>query len=163
MINLQACLNPLTKAVGYNLRVPASTPVMHATPNNTLVELTDGSGDHYATLAVLHELHCLKTIRQYLFPEYYPDTWEMFKPGPGEKIGDHMDHCIDILRQATMCHADMTILAAEWWDNEDVPQNVLYTPHKCANWESVSEWAVANSFDPWGTGLIEPPGGWSEA
>ena len=47
---------------GYNIRVPASVWVPDATPNHTLVELTDGSGDHYAVLAVLHELHCLVKI-----------------------------------------------------------------------------------------------------
>ena len=44
---------------GYNTRVPPSVWVPAATPNHTLVELTDGSGDHYAVPAVLHELHCL--------------------------------------------------------------------------------------------------------
>ena len=44
---------------GYNTRVPASVWVQEATPNHTLVEFADDSGDHYAVLAVLHELHCL--------------------------------------------------------------------------------------------------------
>ena len=51
--------NVLTRASGYNTRVPAWVPLKEATPNHTLVELNDGSGDHYAVLAVLHELHCL--------------------------------------------------------------------------------------------------------
>lgn len=43
---------------------------------------------------VLHELHGLKTMRQYLFPDYYPDTHGVFKMGPGEMIGDHMDNAL---------------------------------------------------------------------
>lgn len=53
-------------------------------------------------------------MREYLFPEDYPDVYEMFKPDPGEKIGVHigashnvmfipaistnvvLDHCFDV-------------------------------------------------------------------
>lgn len=29
-------------------------------------------------------------MRQYLFPDYYPKVYEMFKPEPGEMIGVHI-------------------------------------------------------------------------
>jgi len=135
---------------GYNIRVPPSVWLPDATPNHTLVEIPDGSGDHYAVLAVLHDLHCLKTLREYLIPEDYPNTYEIFRPGPGEKIGVHIDHCIDVLRQSAMCHADMTLLPLEWWEDTNIPQNVIHAPRLCANWEMVQDWAVKHSFNPIG-------------
>jgi hypothetical protein len=47
------------QTTGYNIRVPPSVWVPDATPNHTLVELPDDSGDHYAVIAAIHELHCL--------------------------------------------------------------------------------------------------------
>lgn len=29
-------------------------------------------------------------MRQYLFPNYYPETYKTFKPEPGEMIGVHI-------------------------------------------------------------------------
>lgn len=127
---------------------------MEPTANHSLVEIMDGTGDHFASLSVFHELHCLKTLRQYQFPTYYPDIWDMFKPGPDEMIGEHIDHCFDLLRQSAMCHADMTLLPTEWWDEEEVPQIVVHAPHVCANWNQLSSWAVEHSFHPWGNGLV---------
>ena len=57
-----------------------------------------------------------------------------------------------------MCHADMTLLPLEWWDETDVPQNVIHTPHLCANWDMVQEWAQEHSFNPWVGGLLKRPG-----
>jgi len=135
---------------GYNIRVPPSVWIPDATPNHTLVELPDESGDHYAVVAAIHDLHCLKTLREYLIPEDYPTIYEMFKPKPGEKIGIHIDHCIDVLRQSAMCHADMTLLPFEWWEHNPIPQNIIHTPHLCANWEMVQDWAIKHSFNPVG-------------
>ncbi|RDW81842.1 hypothetical protein BP6252_02954 [Coleophoma cylindrospora] len=133
---------------GYDTRVPTSVWVPDATENRTLVDIGDGSGDRYATLAVLHELHCIRTLRQYLLPDYYPEIYEFFKPDDDEVIGVHIDHCLDILRQSSMCHADMTLVPYEWWSETPVPQNVINTPHLCANWDSVYNWAEAHRFDP---------------
>ena len=54
----------------------------------------DGSGDGMAVPAVLHEIHCLRTIREYFFPEHYPVTAARYPHAPGE-LNVHVDHCID--------------------------------------------------------------------
>ena len=59
---------------GYNTRVPASVWMPDASPNHPLVELADGSGDHYAVLAVLHELHCLVCTRTCGLGLFHPLT-----------------------------------------------------------------------------------------
>ena len=61
------------------------------------------------------------------------------------------------LRQSLMCQPDLTVLPLEWWEETPVPQNVIHTPHVCANWDRLSSWAVQRSFTPFGTGMIRPP------
>jgi hypothetical protein len=49
-----------------------------------------------------------------------------------------------------MCHADMTLLPFEWWQHNPIPQNIIHTPHLCANWDMLQDWAVEHSFNPVG-------------
>ena len=60
-------------------------------------------------------------------------------------------------RQASMCHADMSLLPLEWWEETSVPQNVIHTPHRCANWDRVSRWAAEHSFTPFKGEVIRKP------
>lgn len=58
--------------------------------NRTSVQLADGSGMYFSGLNVHHQLHCLKMIRQSMYPDYY------FKgEKPPRHQEDHIDHCID--------------------------------------------------------------------
>lgn len=58
--------------------------------NRTTVQLSDGSGMYFSGLNVHHQLHCLKMIRQALYPDYY------FKgKRPRRHQEEHIDHCID--------------------------------------------------------------------
>nr|XP_036583921.1 uncharacterized protein CTRU02_06052 [Colletotrichum truncatum]KAF6793180.1 hypothetical protein CTRU02_06052 [Colletotrichum truncatum] len=77
---------------GMNIRVHSSEAKQ---ANFTSIELADSSGDVFAMPAVFHNLHCLKTIRHYLFPKSYPEDWEYLKPSAPGEISPHMDHCID--------------------------------------------------------------------
>ena len=49
-----------------------------------MVQLNDGSGDGMAVPTVLHEIHCLRTIREAFFPEHYPITAKRYPHKPGE-------------------------------------------------------------------------------
>lgn len=63
--------------------------------NRTSVRLSDASGqltDYYwSGLNVHHQIHCLKLVRQALYPDYY------FKGNVKLKrhLEDHIDHCVD--------------------------------------------------------------------
>ena len=50
-----------------------------------------------------------------------------------------------MLRQSTMCSADMTMVMYEWWEETPYPQSVIHTPHLCAKWDRLSKWAHQNS------------------
>lgn len=53
---------------------------------------------------VLHSLHCLNSIRKHLDMEYYAGSITL----PPEYRRIHIDHCVDHLRQALLCHGDLT-------------------------------------------------------
>ncbi|CEJ81062.1 hypothetical protein VHEMI01212 [[Torrubiella] hemipterigena] len=59
-------------------------------------------------LDVFHQLHCLDSLRRATYPEFYehegtPDHWHL-----------HIDHCVDYLRQAIMCHGDTSPMTFKW-------------------------------------------------
>ncbi|KAK4493601.1 hypothetical protein PRZ48_015268 [Zasmidium cellare] len=78
-------------------------------------------------------------------------------PRPWKRIGNvkHLNHCLTALRQAIMCHSDVSVLVWQWFDpveenapdpfDELTPYNVPYTnvPHTCRNFDKISDWAKA--------------------
>lgn len=62
-------------------------------------------------LDVFHQLHCLDSLRRATYPEAYehegsPHHWHL-----------HINHCIDYLRQAIMCHGDTSPMQFKWHPN----------------------------------------------
>ncbi|KAK3692432.1 hypothetical protein B0T22DRAFT_531912 [Podospora appendiculata] len=57
-------------------------------------------------LDVFHTLHCLNGIRMALHPEYYRDKI-VHRPF-------HIEHCLDIIRQAIQCHGSTTLIPTEY-------------------------------------------------
>ncbi|KAK1994570.1 hypothetical protein LX36DRAFT_693070 [Colletotrichum falcatum] len=62
-------------------------------------------------LDVFHQLHCLDSLRRASYPEAYKHggsshTWHL-----------HLDHCIDYLRQAIMCHGDTSPMHFKWYSS----------------------------------------------
>ena len=49
-----------------------------------MVQLNDGSNDRIAVPAALHEIHCLRTLREAFFLEHYPITAQRYPHEPGE-------------------------------------------------------------------------------
>ncbi|TGO81099.1 hypothetical protein BPOR_1352g00010 [Botrytis porri] len=109
-----------------------------ATLVRTALSLADGSG-YYGQLNVYHLLHCLKFMREAFYAEYYPDA-----QGPTTKM--HVDHCIDDIRQALMCHADTSITTFEWEEGIRRPMPDFTGWHTCNNWEKLDDWATARAF-----------------
>lgn len=69
---------------------------------------------------------------------------------PGElTLGDvgnrmHVDHCIETLRLALMCSADITPLFILDVDSEAGSRADFNAHHRCRNFSKVDEWIVNN-------------------
>ena len=127
----------------------------------------DGTpGKYVATWDVFHQIHCLNWLRQASNWEYYYGTE---KPTPNFIL--HQKHCIHMLLQTLMCHADVDMITFEWMEGHDervdhggthgmsdkvtgpharnVKQDALPTAnfnvHKmCRNFTALVEWAKKN-------------------
>lgn len=62
-----------------------------------------------------------------------------------------LDHCIDTMRQALMCHANTAVYTADWEFNpnpevsKDVSSEATTT---CMNWDSLNDWARERALVP---------------
>ncbi|RAL63941.1 hypothetical protein DID88_003129 [Monilinia fructigena] len=70
--------------------------------NGTSIKLADGSNDYWGSIEVYHHLHCLKVIRHYIAKDYYPDA-QKFVTEPGMIYPEHIEHCIQTLREHLIC------------------------------------------------------------
>jgi hypothetical protein len=116
-------------------------------------------GKYVATWDFVHQIHCLNWLRQ-------AANWEYYYEGkvPTENFVLHQKHCINMLLQNLMCHADVDIITFEWMEGHDervkldeegsihagkVRQDALPTAnfnvHKmCRNFTALVEWAKKN-------------------
>ncbi|KAI0013866.1 hypothetical protein F4779DRAFT_624984 [Xylariaceae sp. FL0662B] len=119
------------------------------------VIIPDGNG-FIGTLNVYHELHCLKRIHQFMYPEYY---FKDFTPRQHELNRLHNEHCIDFLRQSVMCHGDIGLITYEWHDDSLIPV-ANATSHQCVNWQKLDQWTKDRTVDMMKPGwLIHPSKG----
>ncbi|KAK8084275.1 hypothetical protein PG997_005546 [Apiospora hydei] len=113
-----------------------------------------GTNRYLVQLDVFHELHCLDDLRMLLYPERFPGMDEL-KDENGiidrtTHAFRHWDHCIDALRQALMCHADVSPIS--WRLNVPVKKMLipqLSTTHTCRNFSRVHEWAQQHRAGAW--------------
>ena len=98
-------------------------------------------GDVY-DISVFHQLHCLNHLRTFLFTLKagmdLNNTREVYDRllVPQE---EHVYHCFDYIRQALMCHADLTV---EWprteADGRRFAVDGWNIEHQCKSWVSLN-------------------------
>ncbi|CZR36085.1 uncharacterized protein FPRO_03655 [Fusarium proliferatum ET1] len=102
------------------------------------IELPDGG--YFATLNVYHNLHCIKRLHHYMYPDYYfPNITEEQKRANEY----HNHHCLDMLRQSIMCQGDMQLLTMKWRQDGRIPTANFTSPHQCVNWGRLESWATS--------------------
>ncbi|KAB5576188.1 hypothetical protein GE09DRAFT_1281885 [Coniochaeta sp. 2T2.1] len=97
------------------------------------------TGFYFSGLDVYHSLHCLNRLRQAMYPDYYTHIFD--RPGSPNRA-DHIDHCINHIRQSLQCHADLTPM--EWRLSGS---NIIIktdTHHTCRNFDKIHRWASSH-------------------
>ncbi|KAH8703586.1 hypothetical protein BGW36DRAFT_393878 [Talaromyces proteolyticus] len=111
-------------------------PKLHSLPaRGTAIPKTG----YYGGPDMLHSLHCVNAIRQHLDFEYYKD--HMWLPEEYQRM--HIDHCLEQLRQSTLCHGDMTpvTLKAIWTDQPRwAALGQTERMHTCRDGMALREW-----------------------
>jgi len=105
------------------------------------------TGDHFVTLNAYHHLHCLRAIKRYIYAQYYhPNV-------PVEEIrtdsySDHIDHCVDLLRETIMCQPDFSMATFQWeGDAIKHPVQNGKTSHQCVDWNYFETWSKERALD----------------
>ncbi|KAL3470382.1 hypothetical protein BJX99DRAFT_267518 [Aspergillus californicus] len=74
------------------------------------IEYYKDPGYHVYALGVGHQMHCLNRLRKSFHPDrYYPNASQ-------HELLHHTRHCLDVLRQAILCHADVSLVY--WWNSD---------------------------------------------
>ncbi|KAI9711311.1 MAG: hypothetical protein M1820_002298 [Bogoriella megaspora] len=125
---------------GQNIRVTQEEMIEGGENFTNAVQLLDGG--YLGILAVYHHLHCLDIIRRFAHPEYYT---EVTTSEAHVWTAGHFDHCIERLRRAIMCHADLGLFSVEWVGDSSQGaegKNLRSNAHSiCVNWEALDAWA----------------------
>ncbi|KAJ7210215.1 hypothetical protein B0H12DRAFT_1221871 [Mycena haematopus] len=115
-------------------------------PNKT--QAIPGDSDYYiAELEVFHNLHCL------LDPDYYPE-YRMSSNDSSALAKDarqHVLHCLDWVRQALMCNADISVVVWQWDDSINATRVRGDVAHTCRNFEKLRDWGkehILIEYDP---------------
>ena len=88
-------------------------------------------------VAMFHELHCLRGIREAL------DGGLASLPA---LLQGHVNHCFNYLRQWTLCGADVTLEPGDFSQRNFTTERTGAT-HTCPDWEPVYEMVGANWFE----------------
>lgn len=119
------------------------------------------TGKHHIALDVFHNLHCLNAVRKELDKDYY-GTHNHGHVGRSDHNAhesssaveaaqrDHIDHCLNHIRQALQCRPDFSPAAMSVFTDTDGSKFFLGNAkqHSCYDWKSVMAWAEAREADP---------------
>jgi hypothetical protein len=115
---------------------------------------------------VIHQLHCLNTVRQYTWLQsgnYGPESlgklpvpYSLRSSDVGNRM--HADHCIETIRKVLMCHGDTTPL----FDVVDLNNPVGRVGNfnlrmKCRSFEKLSDWFAENAKLPFQEAVDDRP------
>ncbi|KAI9146894.1 Oxidase ustYa [Paramyrothecium foliicola] len=115
-----------------------------------------GPQAYVAQVDVFHQIHCLNELRKEInFDYYYGSDSRLNRTSlPTDHI-EHQKHCIHMLLQNLMCHADAGIVTHNWvhYEVADQPTRPYAEPFadfnvikKCRNFDALLDWAQENAI-----------------
>lgn len=139
---------------------------------STAVQFADsifGLGDeaYVASLDVQHKMHCLNELRKSTFANYpgqdqqyfsgNDHDWSYRNSTHSKLWWVHLRHCVDVLAQDLMCHADSEVMTYTWRDMNGggpatgleglVPYPEMSINRKCRDWGQLMEWQDERKVD----------------
>ncbi|KAL9612138.1 MAG: hypothetical protein Q9167_003254 [Letrouitia subvulpina] len=128
---------------------PKRIPFLNRSIEQGFVEAEPSAQHGYvAGVEVFHHLHCLNMVRQYATRDRYPEGLvpTILKYNSPAVAVAHVDHCIETLRAALTCNADLTPYL--WYKNSgegDGPaKEDFQATHKCKRFDRIVDWVKEN-------------------
>ena len=97
-----------------------------------------GEDMYMAAFDMLHKTHCLNELRKMTFEDYGERT--PVKKRHSRLWWVHLRHCVDMLMQDQLCHADADIITFQWADTQNYPWADMSINRKCRNWDQIFQW-----------------------
>lgn len=89
------------------------------------------------SISMFHQLHCIMAMRQ--------DTLDLLNQTayhPASVDMEHNNHCYEYIRQAILCHGDMTLEPAQVVDGERIHAVQGWgVSHQCRNFDIIKEFS----------------------
>ncbi len=123
-------------------------------PNKTAPETPDEGDGYVIVLNVFHDIHCLHNLRRAYF-YFLRDEWNsthnpysLFESPEaalvshgGHRLGmEHVDHCIDGLRQSLMCTGDITPNVFQHSAKTNDMRARATVVHECRSFDKLRQW-----------------------
>ncbi|KAL8940753.1 MAG: hypothetical protein Q9216_002633 [Gyalolechia sp. 2 TL-2023] len=105
-----------------------------------------GEDAYMAGYDSLHKTHCLNELRKMTF-EDYGEHAPVVKKKHGKLWWLHLRHCVDMLMQDQLCHADADVITFTWVDTQSHPWADMSINRKCRNWEQLMRWGQDRYID----------------
>jgi hypothetical protein len=107
-----------------------------------------GYGDdaYVVQVDVFHQIHCLNELRKEIYYDHY------YAQPPSALHRDHKSHCIHMLLQNLMCHADLDIITHNWVHNDQIsdpkerPFPDFNLVKQCRDFNATLRWAKDNAI-----------------
>ena len=112
---------------------------------------------YIASFDSLHKTHCLNELRKMTFEDYGAAVVEKHKHGKFWWV--HLRHCVDMLMQDRLCHADTDMIIYNWVDTQKYPWPDMSINRRCRSWDQLMEWGREHVVDRESMeGLVKPEG-----
>lgn len=99
-------------------------------------------------------------MRKTLYPEHYPD----FNVVGNDTLRGHSEHCIDVLRQTSMCTPDTTPLVWQWSEGFGKYMAAWDVTHQCVNYDKFHKWVASRALQEYKSSIwIEGNPVWGKA
>lgn len=85
-----------------------------------------------------HYIHCLHNLWKTHYPQYYTEEAKFAREHRDEWL-EHVDHCVEILRQKLVCDADAGLITYSWLKNHYNPHPNFNVQHQCRNYNRLLE------------------------
>ncbi|KAL1610822.1 hypothetical protein SLS60_002493 [Paraconiothyrium brasiliense] len=80
------------------------------------------------------------------YPDFYTEEAKFAKEHRDEWL-EHVDHCVDMLRQKLMCDADSGLITYSWLKNHYNPHPNFNVQHKCRDYDRLLDASAKHGFD----------------
>ncbi|KAE9364793.1 hypothetical protein N431DRAFT_474365 [Stipitochalara longipes BDJ] len=108
-------------------------------PRDSDEEHVGGDEEYIGSVDMFHQLHCLERIRTHIWAESPEILFHREKQG--NIMVDHIDHCIDYLRQTLMCHGDVGIRTFSYNPHLRTYRPSFDVVRICRKFEPLVQWA----------------------